>query len=161
MSRGLGDVYKRQVLATGDVDAVLPPGPVVVNDPVGDWTGVGVAEQLAAAGRTTVLVTPDQVAGTLLGITGDLAPANARLERAGVVRELRSRLLSVRARAVVEHVWTGERHEIACAAVIDCGHRLPDDALWRARPHLPRAGDCVAPRTVYEAVLEGRRAGRC
>jgi 2,4-dienoyl-CoA reductase (NADPH2) len=153
--------FEAAVLATGDVDAVLPAGPVVVDDPVGDWTGVGVAEQLAAAGRTTALVTPDQVAGTLLAITGDLAPANARLERAGVVRELRSRLITVRARAVVEHVWTGERREIACAAVIDCGHRLPDDALWRARPHLPRAGDCVAPRTVYEAVLEGRRAGRC
>ncbi|MHA6785582.1 mycofactocin system FadH/OYE family oxidoreductase 1 [Pseudonocardia saturnea] len=150
--------FEAAVLATGDVDAVLPPGPVVVHDPVGDWTGVGVAEQLAAAGRATVLVTPDQVAGTQLAITGDLAPANARLERAGVVRELRSRLNAVRERAVLEHVWTGERREVDCAAVVDCGHRLPDDALWRARPHLPRAGDCVAPRTVYEAVLEGRRA---
>ena len=25
------------------------------------------------------------------------------------------------------------------------------------RPNLARAGDCVAPRTVLEAVLEGRR----
>lgn len=151
--------FEAAVLATGDVDVVLPPGPVLVHDPVGDWTGGGVAEQLAAAGRATVLVTPDQVAGTQLAITGDLAPANARLERAGVVRELRSRLRAVRGRAVLEHVWTGERREIDCAAVVDCGHRLPDDRLWRARPHLPRAGDCVAPRTVYEAVLEGRRAG--
>ncbi len=137
----------------------LPAGPVVVHDPIGDWTGVGIAEQLAAAGRTTALVTPDQVAGTQLAITGDLAPANARLDRAGVTRELRSRLRAVTGgRAVLEHVWTGERREIPCAAVIDCGHRLPDDALWRAHPHLLRAGDCVAPRTVYEAVLEGRRA---
>jgi mycofactocin system FadH/OYE family oxidoreductase 1 len=150
--------FEAAVLVTGDLDAVLPPGPVLVHDPVGDWTGVGVAEQLAAAGRRTALVTPDQVAGTQLAITGDLAPANARLERAGVARELRSRLRAVRGRAVLEHVWTGERREIDCAAVVDCGHRLPDDALWRARPHLPRAGDCVAPRTVYEAVLEGRRA---
>ncbi len=44
------------------------------------------------------------------------------------------------------------------AAVVDCGHRLPEDALWRARPHLLRAGDCVAPRTLHEAVREGRRA---
>jgi hypothetical protein len=42
--------------------------------------------------------------------------------------------------------------------VVDAGHRLPNDALWRARPDLPRAGDAVAPRTIYEAVLEGRRA---
>ena len=56
-------------------------------------------------------------------------------------------------------MWTGEqRWDLPCAAVVDCGHRLPDDALWRARPDLPRAGDCVAPRTVHEAVREGRRA---
>ncbi|MDN5750760.1 MAG: 2,4-dienoyl-CoA reductase, partial [Pseudonocardia sp.] len=146
-------------LAAGSVDVVLPAGPVLVRDPIGDWTGVGVAEQLAAAGRATAIVTPDQVAGTQLAITGDLAPANARLERAGVARELRSVLREVtRGRAVLEHVWTGERREIDCAAVVDCGHRLADDALWLARPALPRAGDCVAPRTVYEAVLEGRRA---
>jgi 2,4-dienoyl-CoA reductase (NADPH2) len=42
--------------------------------------------------------------------------------------------------------------------VVDAGHRLPDDRLWRATgERLPRAGDAVAPRTIYEAVLEGRR----
>ncbi len=139
--------------------AAAPPGPVLVHDPVGDWTGVGIAEQIAATGRPTVLVTPDQVPGTQLSRTGDLAAANARLARAGVVRELRSTLCEVRAGvAVLEHVWTGEVRRVPCALVIDCGHRLPADDLWRARPHLPRAGDCVAPRTVYEAVLEGRRA---
>ena len=105
------------------------------------------------------LVTPDQVAGTQLARTGDLAPAGVRLARAGVVRELRSTVREVvDGRAVLEHVWTGERRTTDCALVIDCGHRLPADALWRARPHLARAGDCVAPRTLYEAVLEGRRA---
>jgi hypothetical protein len=104
-------------------------------------------------------VTPDPVAGTQLGRTGDLAPANARLARAGVRRELLSTLCRVRdGVATLEHVWTGERREIGCALVIDCDHRLPADELWQARPHLPRAGDCVAPRTVHEAVLEGRRA---
>ncbi|MBW0088644.1 mycofactocin system FadH/OYE family oxidoreductase 1 [Pseudonocardia sp. KRD-184] len=148
--------FEAAVLAGGPP---LPPGPVVVHDPVGDWTGVGVAEQLAAAGRAVALVTPDPVAGTQLALTGDLAPANARLDRAGVARERYARLVGVAGgRAELEHVWTGERWDLACAAVVDCGHRLPDDALWRARPDLPRAGDCVAPRTVHEAVLEGRRA---
>jgi 2,4-dienoyl-CoA reductase (NADPH2) len=139
--------------------AFLNPGAVLVVDPVGDGTGIGIAEQVAAAGWSTVLVTPDQVAGTQLSRTGDLAPANARLARAGVVRELRSTVREVvDGRAVLEHVWTGERRTVDCALVVDCGHRLPHDALWRARPHLARAGDCVAPRTLYEAVLEGRRA---
>ena len=38
-----------------------------------------------------------------------------------------------------------------------CGHRLPDEALYLHRPGTLRAGDCVAPRTVLEAVLEARR----
>jgi len=50
--------------------------------------------------------------------------------------------------------------------VVDCAHRLPDETLYAAVleqtdssdvPALARAGDCVAPRTVLEAVLEGRR----
>ena len=39
-----------------------------------------------------------------------------------------------------------------------CGHRLPEESLYLHRPGTPRAGDCVAPRTILEAVLEGRRA---
>ncbi len=154
--------FEAAVLAAGSTAAALaelPPGPVLVHDPIGDWTGVGVAEQVAAAGRETALVTPDQVAGTQLSRTGDLVPANARLERAGIARELRSLLRGVSGgEATVEHVWTGVQRRIPCAVVIDCGHRLAADSLGRARPELPRAGDCVAPRTVFEAVLEGRRA---
>jgi hypothetical protein len=40
---------------------------------------------------------------------------------------------------------------------VHCGHRLPEQALYLHRPGTPRAGDCVAPRTVLEAVLEARR----
>jgi 2,4-dienoyl-CoA reductase (NADPH2) len=133
---------------------------VVVHDPIGDWTGVGIAEQVAAAGVACSLVTPDAVAGTQLGRTGDLADANARLERAGVRREVFSRLRSVTGGvATIEDVHTGETRGIPGTLVIDCAHRLPEDTLWRARPDLVRVGDCVAPRTVAEAVLEGRRAG--
>ena len=105
------------------------------------------------------LVTPDQVAGIQLARTGDLADANARLQRAGVRRELRSLLRTVTAEhAVLEDKWTGEQRTVRCAVLVHCGHRLPDQALPRARPDAATAGDCVAPRTVLEAVLEGRRA---
>ncbi len=128
---------------------------------------VAMAEWLAAAGRTVTLVTPDPVAGSQLSLAGDMAGANARLQRAGVTRALRSRLRPAgQGRAVLEDTWTGERREIGCAAVVDCGHRLAETRLYdavRARPDTgppgpPRAGDCVAPRTAAEAVLEGRRA---
>ncbi|SBW24331.1 2,4-dienoyl-CoA reductase [Candidatus Protofrankia californiensis] len=141
----------------GGLDAV-PPGPVFVHDPVGGPVAIGLAEWLAGAGREVALGTPDTVAGTLLSLPGDLAPANTRLQRAGVRRQLRVLLRSVGGgRVVLEDVWTGERRVLPCAVLVDCGHRLPEETLYTARPGTPRAGDCVAPRTVLEAVLEGRR----
>ncbi len=141
----------------GGLDAV-PPGPVFVHDPVGGPVAIGLAEWLAGAGREVALGTPDTVAGTLLSLTGDLAPANTRLQRAGVRRELRALVRDVGGgRVVLEDVWTGERREAPCAVLVDCGHRLPEETLYTAWPGTPRAGDCVAPRTVLEAILEGRR----
>jgi 2,4-dienoyl-CoA reductase (NADPH2) len=136
----------------------LPDGPLLVHDPIGGPIGVGVAEWLAASGLDVALVTPDPVAGTQLSRTGDLADANTRLQRAGVRRELRAVLRRVdSAQAVLEDVWTGAQRTLPCAAVIDCGHRLPEETLYRTRPGTRRAGDCVAPRSMLEAVLEGRR----
>ncbi len=133
-------------------------GPVLVHDPVGGPVGVGIAEWLATKGGDVALVTPDQVAGSQLSMTGDLADANVRLQRLGVRRELRTLIRSVEdGSALLEHVWTGQQHRVPCVAVVDCGHRLPEDRLALTRPGLPRAGDCVAPRTALEAVLEGRR----
>lgn len=154
------DIDGGQVLDVAEVLRVgldgLPAGPVVVFDPVGDSVGARIAELLAAAGRDTTVVTQDAVIGTQLAVTGDLADANARLHRAGVQLVKRATLLAVRdSSVVVEHVLTGEKQEIACGLVVHCGHRLPDDT-----PGAIRAGDCVAPRTLYEAVLEGRRAAR-
>ena len=96
------------------------------------------AEWLAAGGRTVTLVTPDQVAGIQLTRTGDLADANARLQRAGVTRALRSLLRNFKpgraghGRALLEDAWTGEQREIGCVAVVDCGPRLAETRLYEA-----------------------------
>jgi 2,4-dienoyl-CoA reductase (NADPH2) len=138
--------------------APLADGPVVVDDPVGGPVGVAVAEWLAGQGRQVTVVTQDQVVGTLLSVTGDLADANTRLQRAGVARALRCRLREVAGgTALLEDVWTGEQRRVGCAVLVDCGHRLPEQTLYQQRPGTSRAGDCVAPRTIAEAVLEGRR----
>jgi hypothetical protein len=135
--------------------AELPPGPVVVADPVGDHVGVGVAELLAGQGRQTAIISQDQVIGTQLALTGDLADANTRLQRAGVILAKRSLLREVHAgHVVVEDAFTAQRRRLDCAVVVHCGHRLPDETV----PGPLRAGDCVAPRSVHEAILEGRRA---
>ncbi|WP_226358089.1 NAD(P)-binding protein [Pseudonocardia sp. ICBG601] len=132
--------------------------PVLVVDPLGDWTGPGVAELLAGAGYRVVLSTPDAVAGHQLGRCGDMAAANARLERAGVRRALFTRPGAVRGGvAELVDVHTAAVTTVPCAAVVDCGPRLPQDAL-PALPGCHLAGDRVAPRTLAEAVREGRRA---
>jgi 2,4-dienoyl-CoA reductase (NADPH2) len=138
----------------------LPEGPVVVDDPIGDWVGVGVAEWLAGAGRQVTLISPDPVAGSQLARTGDLADANVRLQRAGVVRQLRSVVTRVGDGVVeVEDAWTGEPGKLPATVLVDCGYRVPEDDLYRQADDagVLRAGDCVAPRTILEAVLEGRR----
>jgi 2,4-dienoyl-CoA reductase (NADPH2) len=145
------------VAKSGALDQV-PEGRAVVFDPIGGPVGVGVAELLAATGRTTSIVTQDQIAGSQLALTGDLAEANSRLQRAGVRRELRSLLREVAGdHVLLEDRWTGEQRTVDCGFVVHCGHRLPDETLYLHRPGILRAGDCVAPRTVLEAVLEARR----
>jgi len=150
-------VEAADLLASGALDQV-PEGRAVVFDPIGGPVGVGVAELLAATGRTTSIVTQDQIAGSQLALTGDLAEANSRLQRAGVRRELRSLLREVACdHVLLEDRWTGEQRTVDCGFVVHCGHRLPDETLYLQRPGILRAGDCVAPRTVLEAVLEARR----
>lgn len=144
---------------------------LVVLDPIGGPIGVAAAESVADHGITH-LVTQDNIAGNELARTGDLAPANVRLQQLGVHIERRSLVRAVRATESVddpeadepvevelEDRFSGERRTIRARLVIDAGFRLPDESLWDAtgRSHV-RAGDCVAPRTVHEAILEGRRA---
>jgi len=122
-------------------------------DPIGGPIAVALAESLA--GRA-ILVTQDHIAGNQLSLSGDLAAANTRLAQAGVRIERRTIPRVVTASGVtVSDRFTGERRTIRCVAVIDCGYRLPTPSLDGVTN---RAGDCVAPRTLYEAILEGRRA---
>ena len=128
-------------------------GPVALFDPIGGPIAVALAEQL---GDRAVLITHDQIAGNELSRTGDLAPANVRLQQRGVRIERRSLLRAVRPGEVeLEDRFSGERRTVPCVALVDCGFRLPTEPLPGAHH---QAGDCVAPRTILEAVLEGRRA---
>ena len=140
--------------------AALPDGRVAVWDPIGGPIGISVAERLRSEGREVHLVTPDLIAGNELSRSGDLAPANVRLLSAGVVVEKRSLLRRVTPAAIeLEDRFTGEPRELQVVALVDAGYRLPEDRLWRATgERLVRAGDAVAPRSIHEAILEGRRA---
>jgi len=131
----------------------LPEGPIALFDPIGGPIAIALAEQL---GARAILITQDQIAGNELSRSGDLAPANVRLAQLGVQIERRSILRAARAAEFeLQDRFSGERRTIACAALVDCGFRLPTEPIADA---VAQAGDCVAPRTIYETVLEARRA---
>jgi 2,4-dienoyl-CoA reductase-like NADH-dependent reductase (Old Yellow Enzyme family) len=159
VAQGAAVATAAEVLAAERLAAEPPPSPVVVFDPVGGPIAVGVSELLISHGAEVTIVTPDHVVGERLALSGDLVPANARLLGRGAQLLRRSAVTHVAAGAVtVQHLYSGEVSTLPAALVVDAGFRLPEDGLWRAAgAGSPRAGDAVAPRTVYEAVLEGRR----
>jgi 2,4-dienoyl-CoA reductase (NADPH2) len=136
--------------------SVLPEsGVVVILDPIGGPIGVSLAEEL---GERAILVTPDNIAGNELSRTGDLAPANVRLAQRGAQVQRRSVVRAVDKRAAhfvvrVQDRFSGVLTEIECVAVVDAGFRLPTAPMNGA----VQIGDCVAPRTILEAILEARR----
>jgi len=149
-----------EVLDIADVrygKSTLPEtGVVIILDPIGGPIGVSLAEEL---GERAILVTPDNIAGNELSRTGDLAPANVRLAQRGALVQRRSVVRAVEKRAMnfvvrVQDRFSGELAELECAAVVDAGFRLPTDPMNGAI----QIGDCVAPRTILEAILEARRA---
>ncbi|HSK59530.1 MAG TPA: FAD-dependent monooxygenase [Actinomycetospora sp.] len=162
----------RVLLATGGVDRSsrgtpiaaalrdgLPPGPVVVDDPGGDGAAVALAERLAGEGREVALVAPGLLVGPGLAQTGDLVDAQVRLARAGVRRVRESRVAGFTGGAVtVVDVVTGAETVLAASALVDAAPRRA--VAVTPRPGLHVAGDAVAPRTVAEAVREGRAAAR-
>ena len=139
-------------------DVLVPDGPVALWDPIGGPIAVGLAELLAGQGRAVTLITPDLLVGEKLALTGDLAPVQVRLHGLGVTLVKRALVRAVRdGKVEAEDRFSGEALVIEAAAVIACGHRLPDTTL-DPDEQLVQVGDRVAPRTIHEAILEGRRA---
>ncbi|MQA96633.1 MAG: NAD(P)-binding protein [Streptosporangiales bacterium] len=135
----------------------LPDGPVLIWDPIGGPIGVSIAELLIGRGPVT-LAFPDQIPGQNLALSGDLATANTRLRGAGVEYVRRCALRRVtRDGAELEDAFGAGTRTVAAALVVDAGARLPAPLTADAERRTV-AGDAVAPRTIHQAVLEGRRA---
>jgi 2,4-dienoyl-CoA reductase-like NADH-dependent reductase (Old Yellow Enzyme family)/thioredoxin reductase len=140
--------------------ADVPNGRVVVADWRCDWIGLGVAISIAQRGRRVTLGVSGYHAGQRIQqYVRDAMIADA--VRLGVEIIPLVRIYGADADTVFfQHVLTEEPVEIedATALVLSQGH-LPVDELATAlaatsfETHL--VGDCLAPRTVEEAVLEG------
>jgi pyruvate/2-oxoglutarate dehydrogenase complex dihydrolipoamide dehydrogenase (E3) component len=146
----------------------VPDGHVVVADWRSDWVGLGLARLLAEQGHRVTLA----VSGTMAGqhcqqYVRDTMTAAAR--RAHVDIRPTLRLFGGDTSAVfLQDVLTGDAVVIedVAALVLAQGHRPEDGLLAELEPdaavgrfELRAVGDCLSPRTIEEAVLEGLRAG--
>jgi 2,4-dienoyl-CoA reductase-like NADH-dependent reductase (Old Yellow Enzyme family) len=139
---------------------------VVIVDDNGDYLPLGLAEHLLSLGRAVTVVTPNQAVGTRLGedATVDLAWVLPRILAAGVTTITSSFLERIEPdRVVLGGAWGIGTRDVAADTVVLCMKRLSDDALYRELRAeglaVRRIGDCVAPREVDDALLEGVREG--
>ena len=150
------------VLTAWDVinGAEVPSGRVVVADWRCDWIGLGVAQQLAQQGHKVTLAVDGYMAGQRIQqYVRDEMTKQALL--AGVEIITLVRLYGADADSVyLQHVLTGEPVVVddVAALVLSQGHDSVTeliDALDDYPGEVHAIGDCLAPRTVEEAILEG------
>jgi 2,4-dienoyl-CoA reductase-like NADH-dependent reductase (Old Yellow Enzyme family)/thioredoxin reductase len=156
-----------EVLEAWDVLAgTEPAGPrVVVADWGGDPGGLDAAELLAAAGHEVTLV----VASVAVGEGVHQYRRNLylqRLYRAGVEIRHHLELAAATGDAVrFRNVFAPElRVDVEADSLVLALGRVPEDALGpqlaSAGLAVEEAGDCLSPRSLEEAVLEGTLAAR-
>jgi 2,4-dienoyl-CoA reductase-like NADH-dependent reductase (Old Yellow Enzyme family) len=139
---------------------------VVIVDDNGDYLPLGLAELLAEPGRTVTLVTSQMAVGSRLGpdATVDLAWVYPRVVAAGVEVFTSAYVDRIEpGRIVLSDAWGRGTRELMVDTVVLSMQRESDDALFQALSaeglDLRRVGDCVAPREVDDAMLEGVREG--
>jgi 2,4-dienoyl-CoA reductase (NADPH2) len=145
---------------------VRPGQRCVVIDDDGHMRGPGAAEALLDAGGHVEIVTRETMVG--VDIDPTLRPSlYRRLFTKGVVMTPLTAVQEIGPRTVrVEHVYAGQARELAADLVVLAlgGESRTElyDRLRAAAPQLEvhRVGDAVAPRRLYDALLEGTRAGR-
>ena len=153
--------------------APLPPtGKAVVLDEIGDHDGMAVAEWLVHKGWKVEIVTRDMFCGQRLTATQELTAWNQRAWSKGVIFHPQREAVRVTNRTLimVDRFSREEERIEQVDLIVDVTYDRPDETLYftlkeagfgaEGMPALYRAGDCVAPRRISQAVLEGYRAGR-
>jgi 2,4-dienoyl-CoA reductase-like NADH-dependent reductase (Old Yellow Enzyme family)/thioredoxin reductase len=156
---GVGVVHAWDALAGADVG-----GRVLVSDWGGDWTGLDVAEALAARGAQVRLMT----SAVAFGAAVHQYQRNlylARLDEAGVELIHHLRPVGLRQGAVeCANVFSQRPVSIegVDTLVVSAGRTARNDlhdALVAAGLAVERAGDTLSPRSFEEAIREGTLAG--
>ena len=138
---------------------------VVVIDDVHTEQALSTAELLLDQGKGVEVVSPLFYVGQDIGVTS-IAPLYTRLYTKGVVLTPCTELRAVEgSTVVVANVFSGaeRRIESVDTVVLAMGSRSTDGLYRALKGHvdeLHAVGDCVAPRGVHQAILDGTRAAR-
>jgi pyridine nucleotide-disulfide oxidoreductase len=139
---------------------------VLVYDQIGFHQATSVAELLADRGCMVEVVTPQFYVGGDLGVTLDLELWYRRVLARGMRLTANHFLADLGPNsATIMNNYTGQPRQIEQVTLaVMATPQTADDALyWQLQgkvKHLYRVGDCVAPRRVENAILDGERAAR-
>ena len=153
------------VLTAWDVlqDVDVPRGDVVVADWRGDWIGLGTAIALARRGRRVTLAATGPHAGqSLMQYVRDEMTAEALTAGVTIIPFVRPYGVDDDT-VYLQHVLTEQPVMVEAGSLVFAMGHISVDSLLRElqqRPDLEviGVGDCMAPRTAEEAVLEGLKA---
>jgi dimethylamine/trimethylamine dehydrogenase len=151
----------------------LPTGKVVLFDDDHYYMGGVLAELLATNGCEVTLITPSAFVSDWTANTLEQAAVHRRLAGLGVKIVLNTGLSNIVPDGVQTCcVYTGQRSQMACAALVMVGSRQSDDALFRALTSrqadwaeagirsVKVIGDAAAPAPIAWATFAGHRYAR-
>jgi 2,4-dienoyl-CoA reductase-like NADH-dependent reductase (Old Yellow Enzyme family)/thioredoxin reductase len=137
---------------------------IIVIDDQGTWIAASITEQLAANGYKIHLVSPTASLFSQITTYSKLALI-PRLKSLGVSMYLASEIELEGKDSIITNTLNGQQTRISHGlAVIDCGPRQANDALYQQAPlgqsnRIHVVGDALSPRTVAEATFEGNAIG--
>ncbi len=137
---------------------------VVIIDETESHGVLSVAELLAAQGHMVEIITEDWYVGRDLVATHDIVPWMQRTMASGVVMTPHTSIVRIEpGQVIVTDRFMAQERSIAADAVVLGVYERPTQELYYALkgkiPRLYRAGDCIAPRRIEQAILEGRQIG--
>jgi dimethylamine/trimethylamine dehydrogenase len=159
-----------QVFTPDDLmDGHYPEGRVVVFDDDGFYYASVAAEALRLRGCEVIHLTPDDSIAPWSQHTLDYRHIRKRMAKLGIEAIVSHDIISFDGSTLtIEDVWTHQRRELACDAIVTVTARLPDDALyqellqreteWSAAglQSLRCIGDAEAPGLIAHAVYARR-----
>lgn len=146
--------------------SAAPGAHVLVYDQLGFHQATSVAELLAEQGCVVEVATPQFYVGGDLGITLDIELWYRRALAHHMSMTANHFLANIEPHAVtLINNYTGQPRQIEqLALIVLAAPQVANETLYRQLqgtiPRLYRIGDCVAPRRVEHAILDGERVAR-